>query len=525
MANNSPVPSTVPFLERLKTLVVGVSATPWTLESLDNFPITTWNVQLADYQILTDWYKGINLAETVTDAKTKKQVEKFPIRINPIRNTCEKHAATLLGTALDSIHQGAMPIKVHVDPTDKSPEDVKRIEKAINKTFADSNAGAIFMEDAVHSQYLGGCVWALSYIPGSGNVKDKLLLSSPLPSEFVGIPDGTDYYNLKEAWVVKSLTFDELKQYVNDPSVGNQNQNGNDVSWWYVEHWTKTEHTVQINGTDIITNKSNPFGVVPVVYIPHIRTTRFRGESVITDMVKGLVREINLREADVGDAVSEDTHNYIWVRNVRGSLSTVQIGDGRPIVNLGSTSGLTGNESNPDMQAVNNKSASSPILDFNKSLYDLYRIEVNHPAVADGVDQGSQRSSVTLNARMWPLTSHVEAERVFWSVGMATLAHCMLIIMANKELNGITEKDLDSEFVIEWSPMLPRDREAIVQEVAIRAKNKVGSRKHLMSILGDTQDLDAELEQIRSELDLDPQTQQGFGADPGQSGGGNGTSR
>jgi hypothetical protein len=108
---------------------------------------------------------------------------------------------------------------------------------------------------------------------------------------------------------------------------------------------------------------------------------------------------------------------------------------------------------------------------------------------------------------------------------MATLAHCMLIIMANKELNGITEKDLDSEFVIEWSPMLPRDREAIVQEVAIRAKNKVGSRKHLMSILGDTQDLDAELEQIRSELDLDPQTQQGFGADPGQSGGGNGTSR
>jgi hypothetical protein len=413
-----------------------------------------------------------------------------------------------------------MPVKIHVDPTDKTKEDVKRIEKAINKVFVDSNAGAIFMEDAVHSQYLGGCVWCLSYLPE----QDKIMVSSPLPNEFIGIPDGTDYYNLKEAWVIKSLTFDELKQYAKAEEVSANSTNGNDISWWYIEHWTKTEHTVQINGTDIIEDKSNPFGVVPVVYIPHIRTNRFRGESVITEMVKGIVREINLREADVGDAVSEDTHNYIWVRNVRGSLSTVQIGDGRPIVNLGSTSGLTGNESNPDMQAVNNKSASSPILDFNKSLYDLYRIEVNHPAVADGVDQGSQRSSVTLNARMWPLTSHVETERIFWSVGMATLAHCMLIIMANKEIYGIKKDDLNAEFVIEWSPMLPRDREAIIQEVAIRAKNKVGSRKHLMSILGDTQDLDAELEQIRSEKDLDPVTG-GFGADQGQSGGGNGTTR
>jgi hypothetical protein len=519
MANSpSPVPETVPFLEKLKGFLVGPSAQPWTLESLPNFPITTWNTQLVDYQTLTDWYKGTNLAETVTDVKTKKQVEKFPIRINPIRNTCEKHASTLLGVSLDSIHQGAMPVKIRIDPTTKPAADVTRIEKAINKCFVESNAGAQFMANAVQSQYLGGCIWALSYLPDS----DKVLIHSPLPSEFIGIPDGTDYYNLKEAWIIKSLTFDELKQYVNDPTFGNENQNGNDVSWWYIEHWTRTLHTVQINGQDIIEDKSNPFKVVPVVYIPHMRTNRFRGESIITDMVKGLVREINLREADVGDAVSEDTHNYIWVRNVRGALTTVQIGDGRPIVNLGATSGLTGNESNPDMQAVNNKSASSPILDFNKSLYDLYRIEVNHPAVADGVDQGSQRSSVTLNARMWPLTSHVESERIYWSVGMATLAHCMLIIMADKELYKITKADLDAEFIIEWSPMLPRDREAIVQEVAIRAKNKVGSRKHLMGILGDTPDLDAELTQIRSEKDLDPQTQNGFGQD-NQGGGGNGT--
>ena len=494
-----------PLLQTIKNQLWGTS--PWTLQDVPDFPLIAWNNQTSYYKLLPQWYDGTQLLETTSDKASDKAIEKYPIKINPIQNTCEKHASTLFGTTLDSIRQGAMPIKFTVDPNDVEEKQIHRIEKALRNVFSDNHCGSIFMQDAIHSQYLGGCVWAATWLDKT----KRILISSPLPSEFIGIPDGIDYYNLKEAWIIKELTADELKSYVE------YTQSGNDTQWWYIEHWTKTSHTVQINGTSLITDESNPFGIVPIVYIPHIRVRGFLGKSIISEMVKGLVREINLREADIGDSVSEDTHAYIWVRNVRGSLKTVQIGDGRAIIDLGSTSGLTGNESNPDMQAVRNSSASEPMLNFNKSLYDLYRIETNHPAVADGVDQGSQRSSVTLNARMWPLTAHVEAERIFWSVGMTIFAKILLKIMSVKDQYDITEEDINPQLVIGWAPMLPRDRDMIVQEVAVRAKNKVGSVKHLMQLLGDTPDVDAELEQIRSEMDLFIIQQQPFGQS-GQSG-------
>jgi hypothetical protein len=59
----------------------------------------------------------------------------------------------------------------------------------------------------------------------------------------------------------------------------------------------------------------------------------------------------------------------------------------------------------------------------------------------------------------------------------------------------------------------------MVQEVAIRAKNKVGSIKHLIELLGDTPDAEAELAQIRSEKDIVPPPGGGFG-DPGGGSGG-----
>lgn len=495
------------ILKSVTQAVVNAFSAPFTLEALENFPVDSWNVQSDNYRVLNEWYGGTILQEYITDKKTNTSVEKYPIKLNPIRNTCEKHAATLVGVTLDSIQQGAMPIKFLVDPTKAPADQVKRIEEALKNVFEESAGGATFAQDAIHSQYLGGCVWVASWLPES----DKLLVWSPLPSEFIGIPEGPDYFTLREAWIVKELTEDEVKAYAA------YKISGNEKKFWYIEHWTRTEHNVWINEQSLIDNQSNPFGVVPVVYIPHIRVNKFLGQSIITEMVKGLVRELNLREADMGDAVSEDSHSYIWVRNVRGTLHTIQLGDGRPIVQLGATSGLTANENNPDMQAVQNKSASEPMLNFNKSLYDYYRIEVNHPAVADGVDQGSQRSSVTLNARMWPLIAHVEMERIFWSIGMNAFAKILLKMMQVKDKYDITTADLNPQLVIQWNTMLPKDREAMVQEVAIRAKNKVGSRKHLMSLLGDTPDLDAELAQIKAELPLD-NVQKGFGA-PGGGGG------
>jgi hypothetical protein len=261
------------------------------------------------------------------------------------------------------------------------------------------------------------------------------------------------------------------------------------------------------------------------MYIPHIREDEFLGESIITEMVKGLIREINMRTADIGDAVSDDSHKPIFVRNVRGALTMKEI-DGRKVIDLGSGTNLVGNEAQPDMEAVAVGQASTTMIDFEKELYKMYRREVSHPAVADGEDEGSQRSSLTLTTRMWPLVSHVELERVFWSIGIAKFCKILLTMMWKKGLEGITEEDTKVELTIEWAPMLPVNRTELVNEVTMRAKDKLGSKRHLLELLGDTRDIDEELQLIEEEADkamerVQKQNASKFGNNPNASNSGN----
>jgi hypothetical protein len=150
------------------------------------------------------------------------------------------------------------------------------------------------------------------------------------------------------------------------------------------------------------------------------------------------------------------------------------------------------------------------MLKFSQDLYQIYRREANHPAVADGEVEGSQRSSLTLNVRMAPLVDEAEFERLFWTIGLTEFTKVLLTIMSVKKQNGITEEMIDTPFTVQWQPMLPKDREALSTEVAVRAKNKVTSRKALNAMYGDIQDVDEDMEQIKEETELD-QTQSPFG--------------
>jgi len=75
------------------------------------------------------------------------------------------------------------------------------------------------------------------------------------------------------------------------------------------------------------------------------------------------------------------------------------------------------------------------MIDNVHELLAHFRREVSVPAVAYGEDEGSQRSSLTLVTRMWPLVSHVKMERSFWTTGLHVLNNMIL------KMNG-TEKRL-----------------------------------------------------------------------------------
>lgn len=155
------------------------------------------------------------------------------------------------------------------------------------------------------------------------------------------------------------------------------------------------------------------------------------------------------------------------------------------------------------MGAVRSQKASQTMLDFTADLLKAYRREVDHPAVADGEDEGSQRSALTLTTRMWPLTSHIETERTWWTVGICGLLKIVLTMLAKLKRENIIEEHAQEEFIIHWSPILPRDKESLVNEASVRAPNKLGSKRHIMSLFDDITDPEEQLDEIREESDLD----------------------
>ena len=486
-------------------------STPYTLQAIPGFPYQYWITQKDRYIDLMKWYNGTVLSEkdTVTG------VEQYPIKVNPLRTTARRHASVLFGVNLDSINFGGLPLRFVPQPTDTISDegtlDSKPKEKnsrlaivrdALTSTWQKNNGGALMYANAILSQWLGGSVLAAKWLPDRGFIE----INNPSPMEFYGIPDGVNYWELREAWIVREIQWHQLKAF------GVTTQQPQDMNltmrYWYVEHWTKEEYQITIN-TVVLKDKDgndyagpNPFGFVPMTYIPHMREdTTFLGTGIINETVKGLIREMNVRLADIGDAVSDDAHKFIAMRNVRGSAPTKKI-DGRTVVDLGSMTGIGAGEGNPDLFGVNISSASVPMLNLFETLMTLYRREVDHPAVADGVDEGSQRSSLTLNSRMYPLESHAEIERIHWSIGLLKFNEILLKMMAMKGINNIVDTDVEIPLVVEWKPMLPRDREQIINEIAIRDATHTASKRHLMQVAGDIKDPDAEFQRIVEEQKL-----------------------
>lgn len=492
---------------------------PFSLSSMPGFPYTDWLEKQEEYAEQESWYTGDALQEE--QSQGDKTVDVYPLKLNPIRQACLKHAYALFGEFQDELSGPLVIPKVALtEPVDKPVADI--VEDALSKVWYENNGGALMMEGGVLSQIYGGCIFKVSWVPDN---EPPLRIELIQPKEFIAIPDGINYWNLKEAWVIRTISATDALSY----SVYIPGAYG-----YYMEHWTKDHYEITVNGTAIMTDimgdktimeGSNPFGFVPFVYIPHQRTGTFYGDSLISDAAIGITKEINLRTADAGDATNDQSHSILVTRNVRGTPQLMKLGNGINVVNLGGSQSITGNEQQPDMFAVTRSSITQPMLDLNRELREDIRKELFVPAIAEGdTSVGSQRSAVTLVVQMWPLTSHVKAERAYWSAGLTMFNRMILKILASKGLYNITEEHTKIRIKNKWSPILPRDREAFVAELVARAGVNLGSLEHLISLIGDVEDIDLVMQQIKDWLDFQAQmkaksvpVQQPFGGQDGTS--------
>ena len=200
---------------------------------------------------------------------------------------------------------------------------------------------------------------------------------------------------------------------------------------------------------------------------------------------------MNLRLADYGDAVTTDAHRYMKMKNVSGTPTVQQIAPGLYAINLHSNPYITGNEKEPDLEEVGTNRASDPMQKLGEALLAIYRRLVSVPGIADGEDEGSQRSAATLVTRMISLVSHTDSERIFWSTGLNLLTRMAvkMLLMTPPDVLDIKNVAVKPEHLLypirhEWAPVLPRDRELLVQEAATLMAGKLGSIERLLDTLG-----------------------------------------
>lgn len=497
----------------------------FSLINLKGFPYSVYQSNKVRYKELYRWFSGEMLE--VKQKQGTVTVDKYPIKINPIRGACYKHAYALFGEVPDDSRPLVVP-RLKPDNRDQSGL-AQRADEVLYKIWWENNGRSLMIRNALLSQIYGGCVFKVAALDRN-NMLNMLLRSIPLkiemvhPMNWIGLPYAGEEYMLQESWVIKIISAHEARKLgveVKDTQ----------TSLYYVEYWSPDEFYAKINdmsiptgqinskGKEIFYEGRNPWGFVPLVYMPHIRASNFFGESLITNNVQGIVEEINTREADKGDAASQDSHKKFVGIDIQGEIRSETLADGSRVYLIKSVPQMGGNSPQADLKEMSSQHSSEPMRMLTKDLYDHFRREAFIPAVADGEDEGSQRSALTLAMRMWPLTSHTNTERVYWADGLAILNHMILkMIMIGEMIKDFPVKPLKYRIEMKWAPILPIDRQAFIEELVSRAGTNLGSPQTLLANLDDVEDPEEELVEIKKYLtwlmEMEKEAAKKFAPDP-----------
>ena len=405
----------------------------------DSYPNQEWGIQSERYATWMKYFDGSVFEETVDgDPKTLK----YPVGINYCQTVAMISSWAMLGDWRDSVFSW----RSLEGKNEAAVDFLGRVSRV-------SRMNSRYVRQILTHTVLGGMVWGIK--------KNPLL---PTGLQWTAIPPEIFF-------PVYSSLDDDLVEVLIRTTIGAREAklvwgvDANSATVPYHEVWNKSTFEV-IVGDKLAKSGNTPGGVIPFEYIPRINVTgEFYGMSAINEIMR-LQDEMNARMADIGDAVNRETHKPLITSNLPGGIKGIREGNG--VMDLGM--GFSG--AKPEVHDSERAQIPTGALDSLNMTLDFARYSAGTPPVAFGEDQGSQRSSQTLTVRMWPLVQGAKNNRAFVTDGMARLAHKTLMIAGGAANSGYFEPDLP--------PILPKDREQIVNEIAVlRANELVGDEQAL----------------------------------------------
>jgi hypothetical protein len=376
----------------------------------------------------------------------------YPVKMNLVKMLCLSQADGAFGEYEE------LPFVYNT----RQDEDTKAADSEaidlMHKVLANSNASSMFWELELDRNVYGG-----------GALKVDLAQSSPghlilkrIPRfSFFPIWDPSDPDDLLEVYIITTLTkeqakakwkYDTTKQYI-----------------YRVEHWTKTTYRNTIDDHEVKNyTGSNQWGIVPFVYIPRFRFSTWWGSDLTNDII-GSQNELNMRVADIGEAINYNAHPTRWGKNLPRGFDEKNFPIGsNSMWDLGRTMSA---QFDPEVGILEARHAVQPeVYQFVDFIYDWTRTSVFAPPISFGEDQGGgQRSGVTLEIRMWPLIKAINRSRAYLRAGMNRTLDIMARIYKQKNFGDVGPRTIESlekrRITPVFNPVLPQDHTKIVDEV------------------------------------------------------------
>ena len=456
--------------------------------------VPAWGAQEKQYEEYNKYFYGdvfrdavkIKLGDSSEDPPLL-----YPLKVNLIKMMVMTHVQMFLGQWEDQIFEFTADQVRRGQRLDQWGEKAAQLLYAI---WQESNFNSRILDGAVSTMLYGGAVYKATF---DMTLNTRVRIEHILPEYFY--PRWHPMDPDKLLWVKIAFAMpmaDAVLAYGYEPSFATNP----DDTVLYQEYWNDKEYAVYIGGErQAKWSGTHPYGFIPFVYIPRIRMPGdFYGMAVPEDIM-GLQDELNMRLADVGDRINVSAHPQYVLSNYTGQSTEWAIGPDE-VINLGvSMSGLE-----PKLDVIDPPGEPASTFKYLEFLLDLAQMSAMAPPVAFGVDEGSQRSGMTLFFRMWPLVQQARMTRLNWVTGLSRLHDMMLQIRIIKDKGRDTADAVGPSIrthriIPRFAPVLPRDRLELVDEIVkawSQGPQPLISPEAAVDLLGFTDDHPKELERV-----------------------------